>query len=171
MLIIPSFRSQLKLDRQALSLLLNNLRDLSSAETYSLQSGDPLVPSDTTATADRLQLPFKRSRRHHTSAAKREEEAKRNESLARILVEMSLQSNGEGGGEKRVAKILDSQAMNLDTIEVSPLLPFPISLPSLTPETRRFFQLYPTRSLLISSPPSSLVLSAVLSTPIKKHQF
>lgn len=132
MLIIPSFRSQLKLDRQALSLLLNNLRDLSSAETYSLQSGDPLVPSDTTATADRLQLPFKRSRRHHTSAAKREEEAKRNESLARILVEMSLQSNGEGGGEKRVAKILDSQAMNLDTIEVSPLLPFPISLPSLT---------------------------------------
>lgn len=129
---------QLKLDRQALSLLLHTLHDLSSAETYSLQCGDPLSTSEVTAAASTLNLPFKRSSKT-LSAARREEEEKRKQGLARLLVEMCLTVKPTNEGEEigmegervaskeQVARLLETQAVHLDTLSVR----FPISfLPS-----------------------------------------
>ncbi|GAA6016850.1 hypothetical protein JCM11491_001827 [Sporobolomyces phaffii] len=139
---------KLKLDRQALALLLHNLRDLSSAETYSLQIGDPLLPSDLVKLASKLELPLRRAnlnhRKHPTSSKREDEEARRKHELARILVEMCLAtasttsnlsppSEGSAGdqsaiGQHRVARILETQATSLDTIEVLTKIPdeFPL---------------------------------------------
>ncbi|GAA5867831.1 hypothetical protein JCM8547_003390 [Rhodosporidiobolus lusitaniae] len=143
---------KLKLDRQALSLLLHTLSDLSSAETYSLQGGDPLCASDITAAASKLELPFtaaKKSQRSSSmSVAKMEEEERRKKGLARLLVEMCLsprQAGAEGEEGKlvasgeQVARLLETQAVHLDTLAILPLLPPSSSLPLLTP--------YLTRSL------------------------
>ncbi|BGP17675.1 hypothetical protein JCM10213v2_005713 [Rhodosporidiobolus nylandii] len=123
---------KLHLDRQAFSLLLNTLHDLASAETYSLQSGDPLCTAD---------VPL--------SQAKREGEARRKQSLARLLVEMCLarsstvgnaeQERDEVVSKEQAARLLETQALHLDALEILPLLPSSWPLHLLTP--------YLTRSL------------------------
>ncbi|GAA5915979.1 hypothetical protein JCM6882_003485 [Rhodosporidiobolus microsporus] len=147
---------KLRLDRQALSLLLHPLNDITTAETYSLQSGDPLSPSDVSAAAAKLELPFnKRARRHASqSPAKREEEERRRKELARLLVEMCLAQRPPAGdakedeeeqtvaSEEQIARLLETQAIQLDTLEILPLLPASYPLPLLTP--------YLSRSLLRS---------------------
>ncbi|GAA5972182.1 hypothetical protein JCM11641_002531 [Rhodosporidiobolus odoratus] len=134
---------KLHLDRQALSLLLHTLHDLSSAETYSLQSGDPLCMSDVSTAASKLSLPFKRARKHR-STAKFEEEDRIKESLANLLVEMCLSAtnltaseSGEPGEtrtvkEEQVARVLETQALHLETLDVLPLLPSSYPLPLLS---------------------------------------
>ncbi|GAA5956387.1 hypothetical protein JCM21900_000171 [Sporobolomyces salmonicolor] len=133
---------KLRLDRQALALLLHTLHDLSSAESFALQSGDPLLPADVSSTASQLNLPFKRARK-----AKREDDDRRKEALARLLVEMCLkrpassgsfeqEEDGKGTGRseavtrEQIAKILETQAVHLDPVEVLPLLPdnYPLGL-------------------------------------------
>ncbi|GAA5872000.1 hypothetical protein JCM1840_004768 [Sporobolomyces johnsonii] len=134
---------KLRLDRQALALLLHTLHDLSSAESFALQSGDPLLPTDVSATASRLNLPFKRARK-----AKREDDDRRKKALARLLVEMCLMRPASSGSfeqeadgreegtrwevatREQVARILETQAVHLDTSEVLPLLPddYPLAL-------------------------------------------
>lgn len=129
----------MKLDRQALSLLLNNLKDFSTAETYASQGGDPIVlSSQLKEIATKLNLPpIKRLGHHHKKphvAGKREEEMERRKNLAKILVEMSFGVGGKPVSEvdepnrsaaalKRISKILETQAINLDTIEVR-ILPY-----------------------------------------------
>ncbi|BGP09381.1 hypothetical protein JCM10049v2_005249 [Rhodotorula toruloides] len=126
---------KLQLDRQALSLLINNLHDLASAEAYCLQSGDPLAQADVVAATVKLDLPFKRNRKA-LSAARREEEERRKQALAKLLVEMCLrrpqpgsfvdetEKTGEGAIPKeRVARLLETQAVHLDTLEVLSLVP------------------------------------------------
>ncbi|CEQ41527.1 SPOSA6832_03250, partial [Sporobolomyces salmonicolor] len=133
---------KLRLDRQALALLLHTLHDLSSAESFALQSGDPLLPADVSWTASQLNLPFKRARK-----AKREDDDRRKESLARLLVEMCLkrpassgsfeqEEDGKDTGRseavtwEQIARILETQAVHLDPVEVLPLLPdnYPLGL-------------------------------------------
>ncbi|GAA5907483.1 uncharacterized protein JCM6883_001219 [Sporobolomyces salmoneus] len=124
---------KLKLDRPALSLLLHTLHDLPSSETYSLQSGDPLSSFEISQLVSLLQIPLKRVHKRHQ---KREEGTRRKETLARILVEMCLSSSsttgGEGNvkGEAQIARILETQAINLDTVSVLPSIPdqFPLDL-------------------------------------------
>ncbi|GJN90241.1 hypothetical protein Rhopal_003240-T1 [Rhodotorula paludigena] len=115
---------KLCLDRQALSLLLNTLRDLSSAETYALQSGDPLTTPDVSSASFKLGIPIKRMKKA-LSPVKQEEEHRRKEGLARLLVEMCLRGGPEPAvaGEEQVAQLLEAQAVHLDTLEVLPLLP------------------------------------------------
>ncbi|GAA6015822.1 hypothetical protein JCM10207_008808 [Rhodosporidiobolus poonsookiae] len=137
---------KLRLDRQALSLLLHTLHDLPSAETLALQSGNPLSPSDISAAATKLDLPFKRPRKA-LSPSKREEEERRKQALARLLVEMCLtrreagEEGREGGllDEKQTAQLLETQAVHLDSLEVLPLLPDALPIRTLRP--------YLTRSL------------------------
>ena len=128
-----SFR-QLQLDRQALSLLLHSLRDLTSSETYCHQSGDPLLLSDLAATASLLNLSMPTSLRKKPVVPK-EGEAARKSSLARLLVEMILAKRigddvpGEldtEGKQRQVARILETQAIHLDCLEVRPS-PFAIA--------------------------------------------
>ncbi|GAA5825001.1 hypothetical protein JCM11251_006058 [Rhodosporidiobolus azoricus] len=141
---------KLHLDRQALSLLLHTLRDLPTAEAYSLQSGDPLSSTDVSAAAAKLELPFsKRPRRQPSqSSAKREEEERRRREVARLLVEMCLAKSPSGEEEKpvasegQIARLLETQAIHLDTLEILPLLPSAYPLNLLTP--------YLSRSLLRS---------------------
>ncbi|KAK4698396.1 vacuolar protein sorting-associated protein 3, partial [Phenoliferia sp. Uapishka_3] len=130
---------KLRLDRQALSLLLHSLQDLTSSETYCHQSGDPLLASDVSAAAARLSLLLPKTKR--TTSSKKEGQEQRKAGLARLLVEMCLV--GRGGGEddvdappevhkEQVARILETQAVHLDTLEVLPTLPsqWPLALVS-----------------------------------------
>ncbi|GAA6028594.1 hypothetical protein JCM8097_007301 [Rhodosporidiobolus ruineniae] len=139
---------KLRLDRQALSLLLHTLHDLPSAETYSLQSGDPLLPSEVAAAASTLALPTATKKaRKALSAGKREEEERRKEGLARLLVEMCLAEKPAGAeegrepkrvaSEEQVARLLETQALHLDTLEVLPLIPPTFPLHLLTPYLSR----------------------------------
>lgn len=113
-----------------MSLLLNNLHDLASAEAYCLQSGDPLAQADVVSATSKLDLPFKRTRKA-LSAARREEEDRRKQALAKLLVAMCLrrpqsgsfadetEKSDEGAVSKeRVARLLETQAVHLDTLEV-----------------------------------------------------
>ncbi|KAI5477112.1 TGF beta receptor associated protein [Pseudohyphozyma bogoriensis] len=131
---------KLRVDRQALSLLLNTLQDLSSAETYCHQSGDPLLAEDLTAIASILSLPMPKSKK--ASALKKDGEEVRKSELARLLVEMCLAGSGAEGGEDvktdgarevQVARILETQALRLDTLEVLPQLPAQWTLSRLSP--------------------------------------
>ncbi|BGP41415.1 hypothetical protein JCM10449v2_005395 [Rhodotorula kratochvilovae] len=118
---------KLRLDRQALSLLLHTLRDLSSAETYALQGGDALLAADVSAASAQIGLPFKRSRKAPAPARADEEQCRR-EGLARLLVEMVL---AQGAADPpQVARLLETQAVHLDTLEVLPSLSddYPLSL-------------------------------------------
>lgn len=120
--VLTCSHTQLCLDRQALSLLLNTLRDLSSAETYALQSGDPLTTPDVSSASFKLGIPIKRMKKA-LSPVKQEEEHRRKEGLARLLVEMCLRGGPEQAvaGEEQVAQLLEAQAVHLDTLEVCPL--------------------------------------------------
>lgn len=117
---------QLHLDRQALSLLLHVAGDVSSADAYCLQAGDPLSDSDISACTAKLGLPGKRrGRRHATTAAKREAEDRRRRELAKMLVEMCVSRPPSGSGSDRsflrddqVARVVASQAVYLDAVEV-----------------------------------------------------
>ncbi len=117
---------QLHLDRQALSLLLHVAGDVSSADAYCLQAGDPLGDSDVRACTAKLGLPGKRrGRRHATTAAKREAEDRRRRELAKMLVEMCVARPPSGSGSDRsplrddqVARVVASQAVYLDAVEV-----------------------------------------------------
>ncbi|ORY74073.1 hypothetical protein BCR35DRAFT_293491 [Leucosporidium creatinivorum] len=133
---------KLNLDRQALSLLLHTLHDLTSAEAYSHQAGDPLLPTDVAAAAAVLALPSSSSstkRKKGGSAKKEVELEERRKSLARLLVEMCLVGReGEEkveseGARKEMARILETQAMHLDTLEVLPAIPSSWPLALLTP--------------------------------------
>ncbi|GAA5958846.1 hypothetical protein JCM3765_000755 [Sporobolomyces pararoseus] len=146
---------KLKLDRQALSLLLNHLKDFKTSETYTFQSGDPIVSIiQLKEILTKLNLSplkrlnhFKKIHHHHGQHS-----VERKKDLAKILVEMTLLGStssttkrekivDEQGGKReeaeedqtseeleRISKILEAQAINLDTIEVLPLIPdtFPI---------------------------------------------
>uniref|UniRef100_A0A0K3C490 BY PROTMAP: gi/472583522/gb/EMS21155.1/ TGF beta receptor associated protein [Rhodosporidium toruloides NP11] gi/647396884/emb/CDR39543.1/ RHTO0S04e06238g1_1 [Rhodosporidium toruloides] n=1 Tax=Rhodotorula toruloides TaxID=5286 RepID=A0A0K3C490_RHOTO len=157
---------KLHLDRQALSLLLNNLHDLASAEAYCLQSGDPLAQADVVAATSKLELPFKRNRKA-LSAARREEEERRKQALAKLLVEMCLRrpqagsfvdetdKTDEGAVPKeRVARLLETQAVHLDTLEVLSLVPddYPLQVLSryLSRSLRRSLHVQQERSILKS---------------------
>lgn len=119
---------QLHLDRQALSLLLHTLHDFTSAEAYSHQAGDPLSAGDIAAAASALALPSSGSsakRKKAVSAKKEGELEERRKSLARLLVNMCLMGQeGEEkleseGARKEMARLLETQAMHLNTLEVS----------------------------------------------------
>ncbi|GAA6055225.1 hypothetical protein JCM3770_000723 [Rhodotorula araucariae] len=110
---------KLRLDRQALSLLLHTLRDLASAETYALQGGDPLLVLDVSAASAEIGLAFKRSRKT-LAPSRAHEEQRRREGLARLLVDMVL-AQGDTG-PLQVAQLLETQAVHLDTLEVLPSL-------------------------------------------------
>ncbi|BGP33373.1 hypothetical protein JCM10296v2_005173 [Rhodotorula toruloides] len=157
---------KLHLDRQALSLLINNLHDLASAEAYCLQSGDPLAQADVVAATSKLDLPFKRNRKA-LSAARREEEERRKQALAKLLVEMCLrrpqsgsfseetEKTDEGAVPKeRVARLLETQAVHLDTLEVLSLVPDDYSLQVisryLSRSLRRSLHVQQERSILKS---------------------
>ncbi|GAA5933539.1 uncharacterized protein JCM15063_001342 [Sporobolomyces koalae] len=142
---------KLKLDRQALALLLHTLQDLSSAETYALQNGDPLVPTEVAIAASKLKLALKRTRRNQHSAAVREEGVGRQQWLARMLVEMCLAQASEVRLE-RIAKILDTQSMSLDTAEILTTIPdsFPLELvaPFVSRSVRRSLHTHHESSIL-----------------------
>lgn len=115
---------QLHLDRQALSLVLHTLHDLSTAETYALQSGDPLLASDVSAASALLGLSFsssssssKRTKRAPTAPGGGADEQQRREALARLLVDMCV-ARPDVAGEEQVARLLETQAIHLDTLEV-----------------------------------------------------
>ena len=120
---------QLQLDRQALSLLLHSLRDLTSSETYCHQSGDPLLSSDLFATASLLNLSMPTKSRTKPGAPQGGK-TERKASLARLLVEMFLskrvgEENADAADEagvnekqRQVARILETQAIHLDCLEV-----------------------------------------------------
>lgn len=111
---------QLKLDRQALSLLLHTLQDLSSSETYCSQSGDPLLASDISATAALLSFSMPSSRKR--SVVKKDGEEERKIDLARLLVSMCLSGNGSDESVfkmEQISRILEAQSLNLDTLSVS----------------------------------------------------
>lgn len=124
----PTQIEQLHLDRQALSLLLHTLHDLSSAALYAHQAGDPLAAVDIAAAAEALALPSSPAagKRKKASARKEEELEERRKGLSRLLVEMCLSERGEGqeverqgeGARRQVARILEAQALHLDTLEV-----------------------------------------------------
>ncbi|TNY19371.1 hypothetical protein DMC30DRAFT_448017 [Rhodotorula diobovata] len=127
---------KLHLDRQALSLVLHTLHDLSTAETYALQSGDPLLASDVSAASALLGLSFsssssssKRTKRAPTAPGGGADEQQRREALARLLVDMCV-ARPDVAGEEQVARLLETQAIHLDTLEVLPALAdsFPLSL-------------------------------------------
>ncbi|GAA5979077.1 hypothetical protein JCM5350_007058 [Sporobolomyces pararoseus] len=179
---------KLKLDRQALSLLLNNLKDFSSAETYASQGGDPIVlSSHLKEIASKLNLPPIKRFGHHKKphvAGKREEETERRKNLAKILVEMSFGTGGKpisevdepnrsAAASKRISKILETQAINLDTIEVLPLIPdsFPLDLlePFLSRSIRRSLHLQQESSILKNlASGQNLVVSEKLFTVQEK---
>ncbi|KAL8283319.1 hypothetical protein RQP46_005729 [Phenoliferia psychrophenolica] len=148
---------KLRLDRQALSLLLHSLQDLTSAETYCHQSGDPLLASDISAAAARLSLLLPKARKVG-SAAKKEGEEQRKADLARLLVEMCLVERGEEGDtrnevhKEQVARILETQAVHLNTLEVLPTLPahWPLALvsPFLERSLRRSLHIRQEAALL-----------------------
>ncbi|GAA6019435.1 hypothetical protein JCM8202_001808 [Rhodotorula sphaerocarpa] len=127
---------KLHLDRQALSLLLHVAGDVSSADAYCLQAGDPLSDSDISACTAKLGLPGKRrGRQHATTAAKREAEDRRRRELAKMLVEMCVARPPSGSGSDRsplrddqVARVVASQAVYLDAVELLGLLPAEFSL-------------------------------------------
>ncbi|GAA5826426.1 hypothetical protein JCM10212_004903, partial [Sporobolomyces blumeae] len=168
---------KLKLDRIALSLLVNVLRDVSSAETYALHPGEPLLPGEMSEAAMLLQVPLKRARTRGGGVGggtttgplavggagpkSREDDARRRrETLARTLVEMCFAGPGLGrpgedegraavatdGSERdndedeqtrvrrdKVAKVLETQAINLDPLEVLSLVPDSFPLDVLSP--------------------------------------
>ncbi|GAA5904811.1 hypothetical protein JCM8208_001362 [Rhodotorula glutinis] len=115
---------KLGLDRQALSLVLHSLHDLSTAETYALQCGDPLVASDVRAASSLLGLAFSRRAPRHGQGSEHERRA-RSEALARLVVDMCV-SRSDVASEAQVARLLETQAVHLDTLEVLAALPDPM---------------------------------------------
>ncbi|GAA5852101.1 hypothetical protein JCM9279_005057 [Rhodotorula babjevae] len=119
---------KLGLDRQALSLVLHSLHDLATAETYALQCGDPLVASDVRAASSLLGLAFSRRAPRHGHGSEHERR-ERSEALARLVVDMCV-ARPDVASEAQVARLLETQAVHLDTLEVLAGLPdgMPLSL-------------------------------------------
>ncbi|KAM0748698.1 hypothetical protein T439DRAFT_70364 [Meredithblackwellia eburnea MCA 4105] len=124
---------KLRLDRQALSLFLHQLHDLASAEAYCYQCGDPLLPSDVSIAASRLSLLLPKPKK--SSSAKREaDNSGRKADLARLLVQMCLTTDSSSDepvmSRIQVARVLDTQGIHLDTLEILPTIPaaYPLSL-------------------------------------------
>ncbi|GAA5939746.1 hypothetical protein JCM3775_001615 [Rhodotorula graminis] len=119
---------KLGLDRQALSLVLHSLHDLSTAETYALQCGDPLVASDVRAASSLLGLVFSRRAPRHGGGPEAEHaRQERREALARLVVDMCV-ARPDVASEAQVARLLETQAVHLDTLEVLTGLPDPMPL-------------------------------------------
>lgn len=137
---------KLRLDRQALALLVHNLRDLASAGRYVRQAGDPLAAAELKTAAALLGLPAKAlggSKRKAAAAAA----AARRESLAgpggdepalaRMLVEMALASPSATGTDTAppypppvLARLLQTHAAHLDPVQAVNLMPaeWPLAL-------------------------------------------
>ena len=128
---------RLRLDRQALALLVHGLRDLSSAGRYVRQAGDPLAAAELKAVAALLGLPAKPiggKKKAAAAAARREGLAGPGgdeSGLARMMVEMALAQGlaREGAADRApyppavLARLLQAQAAHLDPAEAIGLMP------------------------------------------------
>ena len=113
----------MRLDRQALSLLIHTSRDLASAEIYCHQGGDPILPTGLALVASRLGLPIPTRPKSNGNTKKPDQH--RIGDLARLLVEMLLikragvEEPEEFNQSSQVGRILESQALHLDITKVS----------------------------------------------------
>ncbi|KAK4050303.1 hypothetical protein OIV83_003624 [Microbotryomycetes sp. JL201] len=132
---------KLQLDRQALSLLVNGIRDLTSAEVYCQQGGDPLIGSEKARASELCNVPISDS--HHGPTRGKKGPAtvtrRRRTELSKLLIEMSLlgqTENSERDGRPlldsapAIARILEAQASSLEPAHVLSMLPdhWPLSL-------------------------------------------
>ncbi|KAK4052008.1 hypothetical protein OIO90_004538 [Microbotryomycetes sp. JL221] len=158
--------AQLQLDRQVLSLLVNTVNDLTTAEVYCQQGGDPLIASEVATAAGVCGLPesfvkpppagvgSSRAKQAATSGnvASSSNPRRRRVDLSRLLVELSLQNSAETSNSghpdanqlqraRGIARILEAQAGTLNPLHVLSLVPdsWPLSLvaPYLSSTVRR----------------------------------
>lgn len=121
---------RLRLDRQALSLLVHTLHDLTSAGRYVRQGGDLVTPEEVRLIAKNLGLPAKAIGGKKKGSRKDGLSALANEpALARLLVEMSLSppppssTDSTPFNSKSLIQLVQAHSAHLDPVETLSLLP------------------------------------------------